>query len=327
MNYSQTPRARRAAAGADPDRPPRVAVVVLNWNGWPDTLRCLDSLAGLTYPACRVLVVDNGSTDGSPTILRAHRPDLDLLALDRNLGFAGAVNRGARRALADGAELVWLLNNDTVVAADALSRLVAAAREHPQAGLFGCDLRPLDRPERPAPVVRGFDWLRGRVRMPARTQAEPGAEPVDLVSACAVLVRAEVFERVGPFDERYFLYFEDVDWALRARRAGFGCRLVHGAVVRHRGSAAARGDPRAPRAAFYYYHTRNNVLFMRAHARGAARLTFLPFLFGRTARTAAQVAAGALLAGKGNGPARLRALGAGLLDGFRGVSGPRDLDA
>ena len=304
-------------------RPPRVAIVVLNWNGWRDTLRCLESLARLEYPCVEVLVVDNGSSDGSADMLRQQCPGVELLELDTNRGFAGGMNWGIRRALDRGADFVLLLNNDTLVAPDLLTRLVTVARTHPRAGLFGCELRFPAMPNQPAPVITGVDWLRGFVRMARLTPGDASPLPAEVVSGEAVLARREVVARVGPLDERYFLYFEDLDWALRARRAGFGCLIVPGAVVWHRAGASTRGEPLAPRPTFYYYHTRNNVLFVRAHGPRLARLTFIPFWLGRTAWTALRVLGGGLIARKANVRPRLHALAAGLVDGWLGRSGAR----
>lgn len=116
-------------------RPPLVYIVILNWNGWQDTLACVTSCCALTWPEYRLLVVDNGSTDGSEAILRDRLATGEVLQSGGNLGFAGGNNVGIRHALAAGAEYVWLLNNDTEVAPDALSELVAALQEnHPPPG-------------------------------------------------------------------------------------------------------------------------------------------------------------------------------------------------
>ena len=116
--------------------PPTVTVVVLNWNNLPDTIECLESLRAVTYPALRLLVVDNGSTDGSEAALRARFPGLELLQTGENLGFAGGNNAGIRRALEGGADHVLLLNNDTTVDPGFVTAMVDAARANPRAGLL-----------------------------------------------------------------------------------------------------------------------------------------------------------------------------------------------
>ncbi len=119
---------------------PAIFIVILNWNGWRDTHACLGSLTGLTYPNSRGVVVDNASADGSEARLRALHPALTLLQSGANLGFAGGNNVGLRYALENGAEYVWLLNNDTLVEPDALTALVDKMQREPDLGLCGSTL-------------------------------------------------------------------------------------------------------------------------------------------------------------------------------------------
>ncbi len=307
---------------------PLIYVLVLNWNGWSDTLACLESLRHLRYPSARIVVIDNGSTDDSLARLSeavASEASLacEILALSSNVGFAGGMNRGIAHALAAGAEYVFLLNNDTLVAPDVFERLLAAAQAFPDAGLIGCELRYEGSETAPGYALIGFDWWRGYTRT---WDVPPGGqEPVavDVVSGCAVLVWRALIDRIGVMDDRYFLYFEDVDWAVRARRAGYTCLVVRGAVVWHRTARSTRGDQRAPRWTAYYYHTRNNMLLMRKLAPLRGRLLFTPFYIARTSMVALRVLGGGLIGRKHNVAPRLLALGAGFLDGWRGKWGPR----
>ena len=311
---------------------PLIYILVLNWNGWRDTLPCLDSLQRLDYTAARVLVIDNGSTDESLERLEAAcsangRCPVELLPLSVNLGFAGGMNRGIEYALAHGAEYVFLLNNDTIATPDVLNRLVAVAQSHQEAGLIGCDVRTLGANESGGYARVGFDWLRGITRTwnvpPGGDEASDEAVVVDVIIGCAVLVRRSLIERIGLMDERYFLYFEDIDWSLRALRAGYSCLLARGAVVRHGVGASTRGRGKRPRWTFYYYHTRNNILFMRMYGSRFTRLTFIPFVAGRTLWTALRVVGGGMFAGRANVMPRLIALWRGFVDGWRGRWGVR----
>ena len=119
---------------------PRVAVIVLNWNGREDTLECLRSIRSIAYSNFGVIVVDNGSTDGSVAAIRASQPSVEVIDTGENLGFAGGNNVGIRRALELGADYVLLLNNDTVVDPGLLRAFVAAAALHPEAGAFGAKI-------------------------------------------------------------------------------------------------------------------------------------------------------------------------------------------
>ncbi len=217
-----------------------VVAVTLNWNRAPDTLACLRSLLAAGLPPDQAIVVDNGSTDDSVAVLRAACPQVQFLANARNLGFAGGANLGLARAQEMGRPYILLLNNDTEVAPDALDLLVAAAEAHPRAGLL-------------SPLIRyaGDDriWFAGsyRRRLPPvafwpayrRRRALPAApRPIDYATGCAMLLRSAMLREVGPFDEAYFMYWEDLDLCERARRAGWQILLIPAAVVRHRVSAS-----------------------------------------------------------------------------------------
>lgn len=307
---------------------PSIYVLVLNWNGWRETVTCLASLRQLSYPNTHVVVIDNGSTDDSlsqlnDAIASQSSPPCEIIALRDNVGFAGGMNRGMAHALAAGADYVFLLNNDTVVAPDVLERLLATSAMIPDAGLLGCELRYPDSEAEPGYALTGFDWMRGYTRTWDVPPGGQGPVEVDVVSGCALLASQALIDGIGLMDDRYFLYFEDVDWAVRARRAGFTCVVVRGALVWHGAARTTRGDPQAPRWTTYYYHTRNNMLLMRKLAPGRAQLLFIPFYIARTGRTALRVLGGGLLGRKRNVAPRLIALCAGFIDGWRGKWGPR----
>ena len=208
-----------------------VAAVVLNWNGRALTERCLASLLAPGGPG-RVVVVDNGSRGGEGEALRAayaSEPRVEVALLPRNLGFAGGVNEGVRRAVAGGASEVLLLNNDALLepgALEALRAALASGREVAAAG----PLVLLDDGS-------GRAWFAGGRVVPAFGQVlhpgygkRPGdlpraTRPVGFLSFCAVLLCAGAWAQVGPLDEEFFAYGEDADWSLRARRAGR--TLVH----------------------------------------------------------------------------------------------------
>lgn len=304
----------------DPHPWPLVYVVVLSWNGCAETLACLASLRQLDYPRFRVLVVDNGSSDNTVAVVKTHFPEMEVLPLEGNRGFSGGNNYGIRYALERGAEYVFLLNNDTHVDPSALRRVVEVAEAHPDWGVLGCHLRQMDGSTY---VVVGFDWIWGRTRV-ARALQSHGAQwiAVDAVSGCGMLVRRAVIERVGLLDEKYFLYFEDQDWCVRAREAGFGCALVSNAIVWHHVAATTLGSKQTPRALMSYYLTRNNILFMQRHASRGAFLWFLPCFLGRIMWTGIRILGGGVMAGRRNVSPRLRALLAGLWDGLLGRGGP-----
>lgn len=197
-----------------------VTAVVVNWNGFENTKRCVESLRDVD-----VVVVDNGSTDGSAERIAAELPDVELIRSDRNRGFAGGANLGIRRALEGGAEYVWHLNNDTQVEPGTLSALVATAEGDPFVGIVGGAL--------------SNEWGGGRVSISTGV-TKPATGPgdrIDYITGACMLVRRAVFEEVGLFDELFFFYFEDADFCLRARAAGWRLAVAADARVTHTGGA------------------------------------------------------------------------------------------
>ncbi len=237
-------------SSATPQRPataPHVVVVVLTWNGRELTLDCLRSLEAVTTPGVRVLVVDNASKDGTATAIRERYGDrVDLLVNEANLGFAGGNNAGVRRALDQGARFILLLNNDTTVAPDFIDHLLLPLREPDAVGIAAPKIYFAQPPDRIWYAGGEIALWKGTARHIGIREADRGQydrpHDVDYASGCAFLARREVFERAGLLDDRYLAYFEDADWCMRARRAGFAVRYVPAAKVWHRISASTGGQ-------------------------------------------------------------------------------------
>jgi len=252
------------------DTSPSVAIIVLNWNGLTDTLACLRSLAGVDYPAYEVVVVDNGSTDGSVAALREAFPQATLIENPENLGFAAGNNVGLRYALSRGSDYALLLNNDTEVAPDFLLQMMAAAESSHDVGMVGPTIYYHAQPDLIWTAGGRVDWGRGReVYMVAIDTVDAGQlgdapRPVDVVSGCALLVKHALLEMVGLLDERFFNYYEDTEWCLRARRAGFEILHAPSAKVWHKIPLDARDC--SPRV--HYYMTRNHLLLLKATRAG-----------------------------------------------------------
>lgn len=252
-----------AAAGWEP-----VYVVVLNWNLPGDTIACVRSLQRGLLPGSAIIIVDNASSDDSLRQFRqAFGDQVVLLALEVNQGFAGGMNAGIAAALRAGAGSVLLLNNDTIIAPEMLSRLLEAAVTLPRAGILGPAIFYYDAPARlwqagsrrypllPVPLNLGAGMLRRARGRPLR---------VDAVTGCAMLVRREVFAQIGSFDNRYALYYEDADFCYRARAAGFEIWCVPEARMWHRVSQSARKVPHISRAIAAWGRAR----FYRQHPHG-----------------------------------------------------------
>jgi len=245
---------------------PRVYIVVVNWNGWQHTVRCLKSLQALDYPDNQVVTVDNGSHDDSVERIRAALPAMNIIETGANLGFAGGANAGIRAALEHDPAYVWLLNNDVEVEPDTLTQLVDAARAHERLGIVGPSVwrPPADGEASMEPAA--FVW-HGEYRGVTACPEESGQEPfhlVDDLAGSSMLLDAAMVREIGLLNERFFHYWEDVEFCARARRAGWqvghACRPhiwhVVGASVL---TTSAQGQ---------YYFVRNWLLFARWSGRG-----------------------------------------------------------
>jgi GT2 family glycosyltransferase len=247
---------------------PLVVAVVLTWNGRSDTLACLAALEASTYDALRVIVVDNGSTDGTAEAVAAAHPDVEVVRSEVNLGFAGGNDLGLQRALTLGADHALVLNNDVELEPAAITALVEAAERLPSAGAVNPKILFADPPGRIWFAGARFDPRRGyngRQRGYGRPDGPDYDTLVetDRICGAAMLVPRAVLDQVGDFDERLFLYSEDTDWSLRARAAGHRLYVVPDAVAVHRVSAAAGGES-SP--ATLYYGVRNTLVVCEAHA-------------------------------------------------------------
>jgi GT2 family glycosyltransferase len=256
-----------------------LAVIVLNWNGLADTRALLRTLEHCPAPAgwqVRLMVVDNGSSDGSAAALAREFPAIEVLALPENRRFAGGNNEGLRRALAAGADACMLLNNDTEADPQLLERLVLALEQDPQAGAAA----PLIFFAKP---LQSIWYAGGRCVVPLGLAAHRGLredytgqyrsiEETGYLTGCCLIATRAAWERVGLLDEGYFIYAEDADWSLRARAAGFRLLFVPTARLWHKVSASTG----AASPWKIYQRLRANLTLFGRHARGLGRVTWLP---------------------------------------------------
>ncbi len=235
-----------------------IVVIVLNWNRKADTLRCLTSLKSIKEPHS-IVVVDNGSTDSSAQAIAAAFPEVHLIETGENLGYAEGNNVGLRHALEKSPDAVLILNNDTVADKDLLHAFqkrdlpIQAAMQH-----------QLDRPGLLGQL--GGKWnsdtgMFDAVGLNDSAQLWTEAIELDYVSGCALFVRTDVFRRVGLFDARFFLFWEECDWCFRAARCGYPSHLCPEAIVYHQGSASFVGG--LPHQTYYWW--RNRLLWIELH--------------------------------------------------------------
>lgn len=265
----------------------RVAVIIPMWNQVELTQRCLRSLGALRRPPEQVIVVDNGSSPDPRALLHTARPDVTVVRLECNRGFAGGCNAGIRRALSDGADAVLLLNNDTTVDPGLLGELVRALEEDPHIATAGAKTLSDETPPRLQSAYGVLTFRGSLVRVEGVAEGAVDVFhtecDVDIVFGTAMLLRRTALEAIGLLDEDFFAYHEDVDWCTRARRSGWRIRYVPSAVVYHRMHASTSGGYSGP---VNYLSARNSVLFVRKNATLREQLAFAFYTSGHLVKDA-----------------------------------------
>ncbi len=279
--------------------PTDVTIVVLNWKRAGETITCLESLAQANLRGAAVLVVDNGSGDGSVERIRARFPAQRIVELPENRGYAGGNNAGIRAALDAGAKAVLLLNNDTRVAPDFLDPLLWELNAHAKVAAVSSAILRMDHPDILDVAFLSIYFGHGIVRHHG-VNALPGQGfsaciDVDVAVGCSVLLNAEALRDIGPLDEAYFAYHEEVDWCFRARQAGYRIlyqplsRVFHGgsqstielAEPLHAERARAEGEqlpmaiPLSWNPVRTYLGARNTVRFVRNNGTPRQQFFFL----------------------------------------------------
>jgi len=260
-------------------RLPPVSIIIPTWDTRDLLAACLTSIARSTHGLCvEIIVVDNGSVDGTAQMLRAQFPSVRVVSNSENLGFGRAANQGA--AASATAQLLFL-NTDTELMSDAVHALLRVVEAQPHAGIVGAQLRNADGtfqgsyarfPSlwREVLVLSGLGrWLRGQHYPSCGPDDDQGPQAVDWVGGACLLARKSAFEAVGGFDDSFFMYGEEVDLCYRMRRAGWQVWYQPAARVVHVGGASSAGQPTEREAQLY----RGRVHFFRKHhGRAAATL-------------------------------------------------------
>ncbi len=262
---------------------PLVVTVILNTNRRDDTLACLASLACSTYARNHILLLDNGSTDGSAEAVAKAFPAVEILQLTHNLGYAGNNNVGIEAALARSADWVFVLNEDTLLEPGCVAALVEAGEADAQIGVVGPKVLHAGE----TAIIQSAGGRMDRYwRSSHRGQNEPDTgqydaqRDVDWISGCAICVRAEAIRRAGMLDAAYFYYWEETEWCLRLRQHGYRIRYAPAAVLRHKGVQVDY----QPKPSVGYYNTRNRLQTLAKHN---APLAARAVAYGEIARTLA----------------------------------------
>ncbi|GAP10785.1 predicted glycosyltransferases [Bellilinea caldifistulae] len=243
---------------------PLIGIIILNTNRKDDTLACLSSLQNCRYPNLVTWVLDNSSSDGSVEAICDQYPQTRIIRLTENKGYAGNNNAGIHAALQAGADWVFVLNEDTILDPLSISHLIQFGISNQQAGILGPLVYHFDEPE----IIQSAggkitkSWQAIHIGQNEQDQGQ-FIQPiqVDWISGCAILIRREVIEQVGGIDERYFYYWEETEWCIRARSAGWQVWMVPQAKIWHKG--VQRNYQPSPNVT--YYATRNRLLTLSKH--------------------------------------------------------------
>jgi GT2 family glycosyltransferase len=289
---------------------PKVCIVVLTWNNYELTRDCLYSVRKLDYSNFEVILVDNGSGDGSPERLAAEFPEVRLIQNDKNLGFPAGNNVAIRDAIQRNPDYFLLLNNDTLVAPDFLSKLVRVTESDQRIGIVNPKIlyfEPSDRIWFAGGYFKPW-WSTGKVRGVNRRDMGKydDTREISFVTGCAFLIKTAVVRQIGLLDELFFLGFEDLDWTVRALRAGFRAFYVGSAVIWHKSSYDTKKNLGKPIMDFY--RTRNSILLARKHL----AFRYWPLFLLSLGRYVAYRSLGYLLRAE---PKRIRELYRGIWDG------------
>lgn len=260
-----------------------IYIIIVNWNGYQDTLNCVQSLHKLHYNQYKIILVDNASSEPIDSILDVY-PDIILIKNNENLGFAGANNKGIQYALDHGAAYVWLLNNDTIVKEDSLSLMVDCIKQDDSIGIVCPKIYFWSEPDTLWYGGGKISWPRGTtLHLGIMEKSSPldkeDYPSVDFATGCSMLIRRKVFADVGLMSEDYFLYFEDTDFCCQTIKHGYKIIYDKNSVIWHKVSASTSKNSLKE-----YYFTRNNLYFMVEHAPKKYYPLFMLFFLKRNIR-------------------------------------------
>jgi len=292
---------------------PKVSIILVNWNNASDTIECIESLNKLTYQNYEIIVVDNNSTDDSVNKLK-NLDDIHLIQNERNLGFAGGNNVGIDFALKGNSEYILLLNNDTVVDKEFLSILVRRAAEEKNIGIIGGKIYYYNEPTKiwsagggiTKIIKRTFQYGENKIDNVRFNQEKE----VDFLSGCCMLIKREVFEKIGLLNADYFMYYEDVDFCLRAKRH-FKIIYSPEAIIWHKVSVTSDKSYRD------YYRMRNYIYLLKKRFETNLFLILLFSILIFTERLSRMIVRKVILSDSEKMSNRFSALVSGLIAGVK----------
>jgi GT2 family glycosyltransferase len=254
---------------------PKIYVILVNYNGYKDTIECVQSIQNMNYENFKILIVDNGSTNDSIIQLKRAVNECFIIESKMNLGFAGGNNLGIKYALENGADYILLLNNDTIVDLNFLNNMIQPFKSNIDIGIVGCKI--MYYPEKNIIWYAGgyIDWFRFVGMHFGLKEFDKGQyndeKEIDFMTGCCMLIKKEVFKKVGLLSNEYFMYFEDVDFCVKVRERGYKIWYNPNAVIYHKVGFSAGGEE----SSFAIkWCTRNRIIFMNRHKNNVSRIKF-----------------------------------------------------
>ena len=264
----------------DPNPQPSVAIIIINWNGYHLTQACLTSLRKVSYRNFEVILVDNGSEDKSGTKLKSEFPEIELIQSKTNLGFTGGNNLGMEHALYKQFDYILLLNNDTIVESDFLEPLVGFLENNSNYAAVQPKIMFEKERNKIWNAGGGYFKLLETTWSIGIGKEDIGqyqiAKDTAWITGCTILVRPKVIREIGMLDERFFAYYEDVDWSLRMKKFGYRLRYLPQSKLYHVAGASSNKTNKTKEGTvppiIHYYRTRNHLFLIRNHS------SLIPFL-------------------------------------------------
>jgi hypothetical protein len=266
-----------------PNEKPKVGVVVINLNSYELTSSCLTSLQRQLYKNIEIIVVDNGSKDDSPDKLEKDFFEstlITILRLPENSGFVGGSNRGIREALLKKCSLIFLLNNDTIADEALLDEMVKVVMSDPKCGIVNPKVYYFEKPDRIQSMGMDFSLWKGIGKMRGRKKLDRGQfeyiEEVPCANGCALMIKAELINHIGLLDDHYYIYCEDIDWSLRAKKAGYKILFAPAGKVWHKEDFGR--EEKRNQSFIFYLSSRNALWLFYNHAKWFQCFTAIPCL-------------------------------------------------
>jgi len=252
----------------------KVTIVILNWNGKDDTIECIRSLTHIKYPNYKILLVDNGSTDGSVECFKNRYHGIEIIENRENLGYAEGNNVGIRRAMERGVDYVFILNNDTIVSPDFLSELLVISKSDPKIGIIGPLIYYYEKPTIISSAGVILNHLSNNAIHLSMNKEKVNfgkTMDVDYIQGCAMLIKTEVLFKIGLFDPTYFAYWEEADLCARAHKIGYRITVVKKAKIWHKADSYLKNYSTTRN----YYITRNRFIYYKKNGSNINKMFLL----------------------------------------------------